>query len=84
MTAPVVLLCEVEVNGRTIKVQQAHSPSNWTEAQHDQRFMNAIRGQIRTALGEAIVRALDPEITVHLPTELENEVMRRAMDELPD
>lgn len=82
--APVMLRCEIEINGRMIRAQQAHSQSNWSEARHDQRYMDAIRAQLRTALGVAIVQALDPEVTVHLPSQLEEAAMESAMDELPD
>lgn len=82
--APVVLRCDAEINGMTIMVQQPVTQSLWTAAQTDQPYMDAIKAQLRTALAEAIVKALDPTITVHLPTELDEAVMTRAADELPD
>lgn len=82
--APVVLRCDAEINGMTIRVQQPVTQSLWAAAQTDQPYLDAIRAQLRAALAAAIAKALDPVITVHLPTELDEAVMQRAMDQLID
>lgn len=79
--APVTLRAEVEINGRTVMAQQPVSQAQWQAAQEDPPYCHAIMAQLQRTLGEAIVRELAPTVTVHMPTELDEAVMQRAIEE---
>ncbi len=80
--APITLRMETEINGRVVMARQHVSPAVWAAAQEDPPMRVAITDQLRRVLGEAIVREVDPFLTVYMPTELDEAMMRRAMEEL--
>lgn len=82
--APVVLRCEIEINGRTYSYQQAITPRDWKAIEQDPDLRATAENMLRARFGALIAGQLRPPITVHPPTGLDEAVMKRAVDELPD
>ncbi|NUS76687.1 MAG: hypothetical protein HOV70_10870 [Streptomyces sp.] len=59
--APVILVCELDVNGTTFAVQQEVNRALWD---HDPKARAYAEGLVRRNLGERIARELNPPIRV--------------------
>lgn len=79
--APVMLRCETQINGRTVSAQQSIPQRTWDAVQHDPAIRTEIERSLRLTLAHAIVHELNPTITVHLPTGLDEAVTRQAAEE---
>jgi hypothetical protein len=72
----VTLRTAIEINGRKVMAQAAANVEAW---QQDDRYREAMKAQLRHALGEAIVAELNPEITAEAPTPTLHEQLTDAL-----
>ncbi|WP_439947211.1 hypothetical protein [Streptomyces sp. BBFR109] len=80
--APVTLRAEVDINGTTYAYQQAMPRRDWQAIEQDAKLRTAYENTLRAHLGAAVMERLQPAVIVHMPTELDEAVMQRAVAEL--
>ncbi|MFD8029855.1 MULTISPECIES: hypothetical protein [unclassified Streptomyces] len=67
--------------GRTYSARRAYSQTPWKRIESDPPYMDAVEADARRAVVELLVRELDPPVVVHMPSEIDEAVMRRAVEE---
>ncbi|GGS81827.1 hypothetical protein [Streptomyces griseoviridis] len=80
--APVALRVEVEINGQTYGQQWAVPRREWEAIQQDEKLRATYENMLRAHLGAAVMEQLQPPVTVHMPTELDEAVMQRTVADL--
>jgi hypothetical protein len=81
-TAPVTLRAEVDINGTTYAYQSTCPARDWEAIERDPKLRSTYENMLRARLGAAVMERLQPPVTVHMPSELDEAVMQRAVEEL--
>lgn len=79
--APVILRAEVEINGHTYGYQQPMPRKEWEAIEQDPKLHDTVKNMLLARLGLVVMESLQPPVTVHMPTELDEAVMQRVAEE---
>ncbi|MFJ4649492.1 hypothetical protein ACIP6Q_39160 [Streptomyces bobili] len=80
--APVTLRAEVEINGQTYAYQQSMPRPEWEAIERDPQLHTTVKNMLLARLGAAVMDRLQPPVTVHMPTKMDEAVTQRAAEEL--
>ena len=72
----VLLTTTVEVNGRRLQARAHASVEMWSQ---DEQYQEFVKADLLRSLGEAIVKELNPEITVTMPQPTLHEALTEAL-----
>lgn len=80
--APVTLRAEIDINGQTYAYQQAVPRRDWDVIGADPGLRAAYEDIVRAGLGRTAMAHIQPPVTVHMPSELDEAVIQHAAEEL--
>jgi hypothetical protein len=80
--APVTLRSEIDINGQTYAYQASMPRRDWEAMERDPKLRTTYENILRSHLGAAVMERLQPPVTVHMPSALDEAVMQRAVEEL--
>lgn len=82
--APVVLAVEITIDGRTYAPKMGVPQRDWETIARDPELRASYEDMIRARLGEVAMQQVQPPVTVHMPTEMDEAVTQRVAGEPPD